>query len=248
MRYLHGVVERVATEAPKRGWRVSVPIVQDVAARLHESASTYNEDSMKLHERVRRVHNRLKGLDVGGCYMHSTCWMGASGGHAIMTVFLRESEEHFAVVVVNTGQGLGHHASAEIEWPKVGLAGNKAKCAMRLDGIPRDRVIDPAAIWCLMRNGSKAHDRNGPHLYYQLYLPYICDGDPSRFAARSHETNDSAKSGDWITPQRAGTCYYRSSLAALRFYARLRGMSKEECKRFTLYIRACYMLMVKEDL
>jgi len=109
-------------------------------------------------------------------------------------------------------------------------------------------VLDPAALWVLMRNGGEAHERNGPHIYYQLYLPYVCDGDPAAFAARSHDTADSSTAGDWITPQRAGTCYYRCALAAMRFYVRLRGMDKEECKRLTLYIRVCYMLMVKDDL
>lgn len=106
LRYLHGVVERVAIEATQRKWRVSVPIIEDLAERLRESASTYNEDNMKLHERVQKVHERLLGLHVGECYFHSTTWRSMSGGHAIMTLFLRTHEEHFAVIVVNTGQGL----------------------------------------------------------------------------------------------------------------------------------------------
>lgn len=58
----------------------------------------------------------------------------------------------------------------------------------------------------------------------------------------------SNKIADWMTPQRAGTCYYRCVLACVRYLLRLQGHSKLQVKDVTLAIRREYMGRVARDL
>ena len=53
---------------------------------------------------------------------------------------------------------------------------------------------------------------------------------------------------DWMTAQRAGTCYYRCVVAAARYLLRLQGHSQAQVKDVTLAVRRQYMLRVARDL
>ena len=55
----------------------------------------------------------------------------------------------------------------------------------------------------------------------------------------SDATNDLV--ADYVSPQRAGTCFYRSVLMGARYLLRLRGRSRDCVKRVTLAIRREYM-------
>jgi len=59
-------------------------------------------------------------------------------------------------------------------------------------------------------------------------------------------TNDVV--ADWTTPQRAGTCYYRSVLMTLRYLLRLRGHCRGDVKLVTLGLRRQFMAQVATDL
>ena len=101
--------------------------------------------------------------------------MQPNGGHAIMHVLEREAgtttasasgpsratgaagaagagekkdggaggaeEDSFAFVTINTGEGVNYHPSIDTDYPK-----SKYKTAIRMAGIPRSRIMDPA-VW-----------------------------------------------------------------------------------------------------
>jgi hypothetical protein len=49
---------------------------------------------------------------------------------------------------------------------------------------------------------------HGPQLFYEAVLPHLLGG-VAAVAAVLADPASAAKHGDWDTPQRAGTCYYR---------------------------------------
>ena len=115
---------------------------------------------------------RAQALEVGERLVFCGGWMQPNGGHAIMHVLEREAgttiasasgpsratgaagagekkdggageaeEDSFAFVTINTGEGVNYHPSIDTDYPK-----SKYKTAIRMAGIPRSRIMDPA-VW-----------------------------------------------------------------------------------------------------
>jgi len=65
------------------------------------------------------------------------------------------------------------------------------------------RIFFCCASCCLA-----AQEGHGPQLFYEAVLPHLLGGVAAAAAVLADPAS-TAKHGDWDTPQRAGTCYYR---------------------------------------
>lgn len=169
-------------------------------------------------------------------------WIGVSGGHAIMCQWHKRDDGDFDFVVINSGQGLDHHPQRE------DARGTVFKSVMRFPKIPAERATDTAILWVnrmLYDSPSKGHT---PEMWYAGFLGSMLQTDQVTALAPTFCVEDDALDGDWMTPQRAGVCYFRCVLISFKYFLRSRGASREEVKRTTVYLRVMFMLAAKHSL
>lgn len=172
-------------------------------------------------------------------------WSTPDGGHAITVNFHKTSADKISIIVVNSGQGVGCHPSRSCSWP---LSTGGMKLAMRFDDIPLSRASDEVGLWMLLKQNASADADHKPFAFYQIYLPYVLNRSLADGTAPTFKHGHDARAGDWMKPQKAGTCYFRGNYATLRYYARMRGMSRDEVKRFVLLLRVQFMLCLQQDM
>ena len=188
---------------------------------------------------VRELQQALVELEVGGMLAVPGGWGDRTGGHAIFYLWERTGEDTFAFIVCNTGQGVGNHPSTQRAFPK-----SKSRTAMRLEGIKRERLVNQDFLYILTQLQSTRKESNTPAVFYEVLLPYLCDGPITAAVARCPEELQ----GDFASLQKAGTCYYRCCLCVTRYLLKRFGFSPKQSKQFFYALRLGYMRHVLFDL
>jgi hypothetical protein len=227
------MLDTLVRETDDNGWRLDTAQLL-AAAESFRTGLTVGAGS-SVPEMVRSLRSHLLSMAPDDYVMIPTGWTAfGDDSHAIMVHFHRRATA-FDIAVVNTGAGIQFH-------PNMGFAdGGKCKCAMRFHDVPIESVTSPAGLWMLCEITASSSTLHCDTIWYRVYLEHTL-GKPLNVALSERLTlEDSPEDGDWVTPQRAGTCYYRCVLASLRYFLRMRGYSKEQRKRATVYLRLIYM-------
>lgn len=164
----------------------------------------------KLASRISQLKEAFAAVPEGGSLLVPSGWIGKSSGHAIMLAFRRTGPESFSLAVCNSGDGLQYHpeSSPPESYPK-----RKNRTAMHFDGLSRATLTDATTCYALLRQQVPG-EGHGPAFFYEWVLPLLLGesskGESSGVIKRAlADVEAQAKHGDWDTPQRAGTCYYR---------------------------------------
>ncbi|CAE7525563.1 unnamed protein product, partial [Symbiodinium sp. KB8] len=210
-------------------------------------------DRFEIPEYLERLHGYLESLKPGDYAVlpggtwrpravcgvcpphHANCldlagWRTGAGGHAIINVVERNADGSARFTVCNSGQGLGYHPQSTKSYPSMAALGS-----MSLDNIPWSRVVDPGFLFSLVNlfTNNRSHESVG--YFYDVLMPHLA-GEPLNTAvARTEQVQD------WDTPQRAGTCFYRCCLVALRYCLRRAGLTKVQVKSTKLAMRVEFM-------
>ena len=165
------------------------------------------------------LSSHLKGLHAlqpGERMLLPGGWIAMSGGHAIMHIVQRHADPSngtYSFISCNTGGGVFHHPGHVTDWPKL-----KFKTSIRLDNIPASRMLDPGFWYVYWRPQFYLSEDNGEHILYDVLLPWLSGGLPLVAALQRCPPDPLA---EYRTPQRAGTCYFKSILEAIRYLFRL---------------------------
>ena len=125
-----------------------------------------------------------------------------SSSSIIMLIFERTGDEEFAVVVCNEGIGVQYHPYGGSTDP-LGHPVCFYRTAMRLSGIPRDRMCDPAVAWMLLQqtraikkdtfvegDGVALAQKHQAQVLYEIVLPHLTGCTVPVAAARSDLQGD----------------------------------------------------------
>ena len=120
----------------------------------------------------------------------------------IMLIFERTGDAEFAVVVCNEGIGVQYHPYGGSTDP-LGHPVCFYRTAMRLPGIPRDRMCDPAVAWMLLQqtrvvkkdmvvagDGVPLAQKHQAQVLYEIVLPHLTGCTVPVAAARSDLQGD----------------------------------------------------------
>jgi hypothetical protein len=192
----------------------------------------YPSDKFSSH--VQRMSDTLAALQIGEFATIPAGWTHMEGGHVILLLFHRTSEEVLSLTVCNSGGGLSHHPASVEFYPKT-----KYRTAMHIDGLVRSHVISPDTMAFILKL-KMPEQGHCAEVFYSAILPFICQGVNLRDVLTSPALQD--KHGDWETPQAAGTCYYRCILVALRYsLKKIYGWTTIQVKQFMLAFRLAYL-------
>ena len=188
-------------------------------------------------EYLKRRSQEVQDLAVGDFLLWCGGWSKPGGGHAIMYLVDRTSDTEISFVVLNTGEGVGHH-------PGVGSDKTKRHTAMRHNNIPIENCTNTSWLYFLFRNKTWSHKDHGDEIFYDIILPALLQTTLVASIKKSGEDQ-------WMIPetlQRSGTCYYRCIMTAMRYSMRRLGLEQNQVKQMLHVIRRGYVGHVIEDL
>lgn len=187
-------------------------------------------------------------------------WATPDGGHAVMYAVVREADapdalsgdgcppsvavRRFTFVVLNSGQGLHYHALTHAGadgQPKL-----RYRTPLALGGVPGWRLLDPSFMYMLLRLRAAAPASNGPPVLYEALLMHLAGDDP---VAAARDAAATGREGAWETPQRAGFCFVRCVLTAVRYVtARVLGWPARSVKLTMLAQRLAVLRQASAEL
>lgn len=182
---------------------------------------------------------QAKKLPVGDLMVWPGGWSKPGGGHAIMYVIEKTNKNTISWITCNTGEGIQHHPTTMKFFPK-----QKRKLAIRIDNIPIERLANQAYLYLLFRMQKFEHKDHGDGLYYNVVLPFLIGKSRALSAAWNHDD----QYGQWETPQKAGTCFFRCVLCTLKYLLRRSGLDKSRIKVFFHAVRQSFLLQAIADL
>ena len=177
------------------------------------------------------------------------------------------SSDVFEVIVCNAGPGLQYHRSSFATYPKP-----RFQTTLRLAGVPRSRLLDEAFLYMLYQAVMTPHDDNNAKLLYEVLLPHLCGrplmdvGNTEPAADEAGEAGAGAGAGEGdqptagvaavanadtdalSTPQRAGLCFVKSTLAAVKFVLRDAGLGARRVKVIMFALRLHMLGVAVADL
>eukprot|EP00968_Pinguiococcus_pyrenoidosus_P028397 scaffold7820_cov496-Pinguiococcus_pyrenoidosus.AAC.1 len=170
-------------------------------------------------------------LSVGG-------WSRNTGGHGIIYILERASDGlSYSLVIVNTGNGTQYHPTINDRFPKV-----RSRCAVRIGAIPPKRFLDEAVWHIVLRMMLMRSDAHSPEALYEVILPHLVGDRPLSDAIEASDpVSGDGTNGDWETRQRAGFCYYRCVLSAVKYLLHRDGIALAARKQLTLAIRLGFL-------
>jgi hypothetical protein len=207
----------------------------DVGINLNQLNDFYIDFPGFAQKRI----NEVRDLQVGSMTVWPGGWSKPGGGHAIMYIVEKTSASTVSWVTCNTGDGIGHHPCTQQFYPK-----EKRKLAIRIDNIPVDRLANEAFLYILFRLQAIANKSHNEGMYYQVVLPFLIGAERALSTSWNHDD----PFGEWETPQKAGTCFFRCVLCTLKYLLRRQSVKNGKIKLFFHAIRQAFLLQALEDL
>ena len=186
---------------------------------------------------LKSIRSQFESLLPGELLVVQGGWVQQKGGHAIMYIVERTSEEEYSFVVLNTGDGIQYHPWTAADYPK-----EKCRTAIRIDHIPRARLLDEAVLYTIFKMQTTNSDDNKLEILYEVVLPHLARVRLSDGIAQEDPY------AEWETPQRAGVCYYRCILTTIRYLMRRQGLSQGHVKQFLHALRRGFLVRTEADL
>jgi len=199
-----------------------------LAKKLEESFANEMNTSMFVNALMRK----LKRLAVGGSLLLGFGWRGRTSGHAIALVVERTADKFYRLVVSNTGEGVQYHPCTAAESPKM-----KYKTSIAINNIPKATMLD--VFWW-----TSVTARGSASSFYETFLPLL--RKTSLEAVFAESLDDPTL--DWRTPQRSGTCYFKSIFEAMYYLMRKSGFTSAQAKFVKFVLRFEAMMMARSDL
>lgn len=144
------------------------------AMRLLPAATQADKFLAFLHKFL----GMIKALKSGERLVFPVFWStGARVSHVVLCIIeAGSSDTNWTFTVVNTGEGVQYHPATAETFPKI-----KRQTALRLGGVLRDRLLDEAVLYALLRPAFVvAHD--ACFLMYATVFAHIA-GDSLRTAS-----------------------------------------------------------------
>lgn len=120
------------------------------------------------------------------------------------------------------------------------------KSALRLDGIPGEKVFSKAFWMTLFSQSVAPSEFHREEVLYDVLLPSLAVSGqlaPAAAACMKEPSND------WRTPMRStSSSFWKSLVEALRYALRSKGASMQEAKRFCLALRVEVLLIASQHL
>lgn len=203
-----------------KDWSDKLKVIQDSLQASDDPS--YEQDELKeLSKEMLETLQRKGEVLLPGGYKYK------EGGHALL-YHIRLDKGLIIFDIYNSGEGIGVYHSASLG------AKNKAHPVFRVvtDEVER---LNPHFLAVLLGNNIQAlfqdNERNASDVYEFV------------IKALNIQKVDPVNEGDYITPQRSGTCVTRCILAFLH-----QNMSKEDYSRFKHYAQEIHVcLMDKND-
>jgi hypothetical protein len=175
-------------------------------------------------------------------------WSKPPQGHAIMYCIERTGPS-FAWVVINTGEGINYHPStfAYERDESAGGPRRRFRSAVRIENIPEEKILDDVFLYVLWRLRAFMDPLHTPKVVYEVLIPHACGKTMLQSWADGERAHPGLQ-GDFETPQRAGTCYYRCVLAAARYLLKRRGIPKAAIKQLTYVVRQKFVVGIERAL
>lgn len=190
-------------------------------------------------ETISRMMRLIDEMEPGDRQVLLGGWASKTkSAHAIVNMVECTGPDTFAWVCCNTGQGIEYHPITYTDYPE-----RKAITALRMDGIDRSRIANPDLWYMILKQTTQASDTHTPETLYEIILPHLLGKDKFELTE-----SDLVESGNWERPQKAGTCYYRCLLSALRYLMKQYDFSPDQQRQLFVYIRVNFLKVVQEHL
>ena len=112
-----------------------------------------------------------------------------------------------------------------------------------MDGITKSRLANPDVWYMILKQTVQASDTHTPETLYEVIIPHLLGKDMYEFVE-----DDLMFSGNWERPQKAGTCYYRCLLCALRYLMKQYDFTIDQQRQLFMFIRVNYLNLVMDHL
>ncbi len=184
------------------------------------------------------IRKRIKELPVGESITIPGGWTAQPSGHAMLYNITRESAEEFSFNLFNAGAGLEYHPSETRNSESTGGMGVKDFAFPHLRATIPLSSLDNSTSW---RQYAKMRTSGSDDLGNPLQAKHVYEGFLLGFSPTSISFPKIADS--MITPQRAGTCTWKSLLAFSRST-----LGKRETKLFKYFIRNREVIITEQKL
>jgi hypothetical protein len=128
--------------------------------------------------------------------------------------------------------------------------GGEQRCrtSVRIEGIKEEKLCDEVLLYILLRLRKFMDDLHKPAIVYEVLVPYLTDNKTFLEAWAAGERAHAGLQGDLETLQRAGTCYYRCVLSAMKYLLKRKGVPKAAIKQLTYVVRQKYVEAIEPHL
>eukprot|EP00624_Nannochloropsis_granulata_P005047 evm.model.NODE_35720_length_30909_cov_25.476009.5 len=218
------------------------------------------KDVSSFQEVLLKLVADIQALQLGQTLLVPGGWDGNTGSSTVVHLVERTSQEAYAFVTCNSGQGLAYHPSTPAEAPKI-----KYKTCLRVENILGARMASTAFWATALSQWMKARsDYHRMEVLYDVLLPWLVTGDtppaattttaanaptnPRLFLSEALLETQNDPAADWRTPARAGSAPYKSLWEALRYHYRRQGLSNAHLKQLSYTLRLELLGKVREDL
>ncbi|CAM9230572.1 unnamed protein product, partial [Ectocarpus fasciculatus] len=203
-------------------------------------ARTCSSTDAGFVDAVDRMVVRLAEMEEGDRQVLLGGWNSKTkSAHAIVCMVECTGPDTFAWICCNTGQGVeNYHPVSFKDYPE-----RKFKTSIRFDGIERSRIVNPDVWYMILKQTAQASDSHTPETLYEVIIPHLLGNSAYVFSE-----SDLPLSGHWERPQKAGTCYYRCLVCALRYLMQQYEFSVDQQRQLFVFIRVNYLKLVQEHL
>ena len=228
-----GLVDSAVCSSPDSVSRMA-SVAQFAVSLLTDAVPFGKANTNNMGALVASLATRLKGLGVHEMFFLPGGWhCPKTPGHYISYVIVRASSTTFDFIVCNSGEGLEYHPISHASYPK-----SKQRLCVALTGIPESRLLSGSFLFALLRMRDWSSSVNSPRLLYEYFLPILSEGAAATPAAMGQE-----ELKRYHTPQMAGTCYLKGTLAALRYIFCAKGLTHAQIKTIFCLMRMSFFEM-----
>jgi hypothetical protein len=196
------------------------------------------QQEKRFLERAKLIRAQLLSMRVDEWAALPSGWVTRQSAAHAVTLLIHRTPTGFDWVLCNTGAGVNRHASIDGAFPKV-----KHAVAAPLGTIPSDG-LSLAFLYFLVRANSMADENHNEEWFYEFLLPAQF-GD-ARLALDPAGLPEEV--GFPRSVQRAGTCYLKANLAALKVILSAQGLLHDDIKVAMLALRYVVLEQAQQSL
>jgi len=179
---------------------------------------------------VHRFRELVESMSIGDTNVWSAGWSHPKGmmSHCIQYHLEKTAGKEFKLTVSNAGAGLQYHGGSPNEkaYPKC-----RSK-PLTMWRIPQERLNHPAFLYMWGKIAAEQEDFHDGALCYESLIGHLCGGSTT-----AHASIEVDKGADYMSGQKAGTCYFKGPLKGMRYTLRRCGLSVDQFKQLWAEVR-----------